>query len=566
MKKMKEFEFKDIFETVPFRDGLQVPTGGRMSSKELKSGNTPRISVTSVNNGIIGYYTDVESKNYRVYTNCISVSFLGTVFYHPYRASFDMKVHCLKPKHHNLKSGEALYLVSCIKKLVCHNTYGNQTSSTDLPYMKISLPVKTTYIPDFAVIARLVEGVDISMSNIDTSYWKEFKLEELFSAESGDFDIKKEHINGLGIDVVTAGETKNGILGKSDIKAKVFDGNTITIDMFGKCTYRPDCYKMVTHARIFSLKCLFDDFDEKSGLYITAMLQKLVSGFNYSNMCSWNKIKDLSIKLPVKEVKEEIDWEYMQERITELEQERITELEQERITELEQYLIATGLNDYELTDEDKDILATKLTDGGVLQNSISGNGCLKEAKMFRVEDLFELQKVSNKLAKENLSDDYDYPAYSSDTSNNGIIGYTNKPEFICNEDVPVYIIFGDHTRTLNIARKSFSVLDNVKVLIPCCDNDKVLLYITSKWQKQIPNLGYARHWKMAKKCVLSLPIQTDANNKPIIDETNTYHPDGYIPDWEYMEKYIRAIEKVVIKDVVKYKDSVIERTKEIVAS
>lgn len=55
----------------------------------------------------------------------------------------------------------------------------------------------------------------------------------------------------------------------------------------------------------------------------------------------------MSIKLPVKDI-EEIDWEYMQERIT--------ELEQERITELEQYLIATGLNDYELTDEDKQVL------------------------------------------------------------------------------------------------------------------------------------------------------------------------------------------------------------------
>jgi len=152
------------------------------------------------------------------------------------------------------------------------------------------------------------------MSNIDTSSWKEFRLDELFSAESGDFDIKKEHINGLGVDVVTAGETENGILGKSDIIAKVFDGNTITIDMFGKCTYRPDCYKMVTHARVFSLKCLFDDFDEKSGLYVTTILQKLVSGFSYSNMCSWNKIKNLSIKLPVKE-SEIPDWEYMEKYI-----------------------------------------------------------------------------------------------------------------------------------------------------------------------------------------------------------------------------------------------------------
>ena len=63
----------------------------------------------------------------------------------------------------------------------------------------------------------------------------------------------------------------------------------------------------------------------------------------------------MQIKLPVKEL-EEIDWKYMEERIAELEQERIAELEQERIAELEQYLIATGLNDYELTDEDKEVL------------------------------------------------------------------------------------------------------------------------------------------------------------------------------------------------------------------
>lgn len=185
------------------------------------------------------------------------------------------------------------------------------------------------------------------MSNIDTSSWKEFKLDELFCAESGDFDIKKEHINGLGVDVVTAGETENGILGKSDITAKIFDGNTITIDMFGKCTYRLDCYKMVTHARVFSLKCLFDNFDEKSGLYMTTVLQKLVNGFSYSNMCSWNKIKNLSIKLPVTE-SEEINWKYMQDRVA----------------ELENYLIASGLNDYELTEEDKSVLAAKLVDGG----------------------------------------------------------------------------------------------------------------------------------------------------------------------------------------------------------
>lgn len=72
---------------------------------------------------------------------------------------------------------------------------------------------------------------------------------------------------------------------------------------------------MVTHARVFSLSSRYDLFDEKSGLFITTILQHTLSNsFNYSNMCSWAKIKDLSIKLPVKET-EEIDWEFMEDYI-----------------------------------------------------------------------------------------------------------------------------------------------------------------------------------------------------------------------------------------------------------
>ena len=36
------------------------------------------------------------------------------------------------------------------------------------------------------------------------------------------------------------------------------------------------------------------------------------------------------------------------------------------------------------------------------------------------------------------------------------------------------------------------------------------------------------------------------------------------PDFEYMERYIRAMENVVIVDVVKYKDKVIETMNKVV--
>ena len=176
------------------------------------------------------------------------------------------------------------------------------------------------------------------------------------------------------------------------------------------------------------------------------------------------------------------------------------------------------------------------------------NEKLKNVKWgeFRVEELFELQKVTNMLSKEELSDDFEFPAYSSDSSNNGIIGFTNNPEFICDDITPVYITFGDHTRTVNIAKKSFSVLDNVKVLKPFTSNEKYLLFIISSWKKQIPNLGYARHWKAARNCKIQLPLKENALafSNPCDNIKNI--------DFDFMESFIRELEEERIRELNAY--------------
>lgn len=154
---------------------------------------------------------------------------------------------------------------------------------------------------------------------------------------------------------------------------------------------------------------------------------------------------------------------------------------------------------------------------------------------FKVGDLFKIQKITKMLSKEDLHSSFEYPVYSSDSSNNGIIGYTNEPEFICNENHPVYVTFGDHTRTFNIARYSFSVLDNVKVLVPCTSDINTLLFMVSCWKKQIPNLGYSRHWKVAKNCVILLPI---INERKI--------------DFDFISSFIAELEAERIKELEAY--------------
>ena len=130
------------------------------------------------------------------------------------------------------------------------------------------------------------------------------------------------------------------------------------------------------------------------------------------------------------------------------------------------------------------------------------------------------------LSKSDLEKNGKIPVYSSDTSNNGIIGYTNiDAEFIVSEENPIYLVFGDHTRSLNIVFHSFNVTDNVKVLsLKDSYSIKILLYIISSWQKGVPNLGYSRHWSIAKKVLFKVPVK-----------------NGVI-DFAFMENFIAELE------------------------
>ena len=135
-----------------------------------------------------------------------------------------------------------------------------------------------------------------------------------------------------------------------------------------------------------------------------------------------------------------------------------------------------------------------------------------------------------------LVDDGEIPVYSSDTSNNGIIGYTNREaEFIVSHENPIYLVFGDHTRSLNIVFHSFNVTDNVKVLsLKDSYSIKILLYIISSWQKGVPNLGYSRHWSIAKKVLFKVPVK-----------------NGVI-DFAFMENFIAELEAERIAELEAY--------------
>lgn len=138
--------------------------------------------------------------------------------------------------------------------------------------------------------------------------------------------------------VISSGENNNGIIGKTDVNAKVFSANTLTVDMFGNSYYQYQPYKIVTHARVFSLMpkkgiCI----NENIGLFLIAKFSFFKHIFSYNNMCSWEKIKNLTIELPVKE-NNEIDYVLMDTYISAVKKQIISRVHQFIKREKQTYL------------------------------------------------------------------------------------------------------------------------------------------------------------------------------------------------------------------------------------
>lgn len=72
--------------------------------------------------------------------------------------------------------------------------------------------------------------------------WKEYKVDRLFNVVLSKGDIKADDMDCGTVRLVSSGETNNGIVAhidsKGDGKAKIFDANVVTADMFCNAYYQ----------------------------------------------------------------------------------------------------------------------------------------------------------------------------------------------------------------------------------------------------------------------------------------------------------------------------------------
>lgn len=340
--KWQDFRIGDLFETI--KNGKQVPTGASIPKIKLKeNGSIPRISVTGVNNGIIGYFDyDGEAiSEYRIYNNFISVSFLGTVFYHCGDATLDMKVHCLKPQNIILNKYTGQYLVSAIKSSLRQSSYADQISSTILPNLYIKLPITADLKPDWEYMEQYMHSIESKVKDsillitrvlgggirVDTTRWKRFPLydDNLFTIDNGTkLDRVYMSDQNPSINFVGRANANNGVTAYIDeIEGlKPYDAGSLTISLggeyLGSCFIQEKPFYTSQNVNVLIPKQPMSNYCKR---FIATMIFKEGRLHYKAFIDELNRhIKtDFTILLPIKK-DNTIDWNYMETYMRNIEQ------------------------------------------------------------------------------------------------------------------------------------------------------------------------------------------------------------------------------------------------------
>ena len=170
--------------------------------------------------------------------------------------------------------------------------------------------------------------------------------------------------------------------------------------------------------------------------------------------------------------------------------------------------------------------------------------------VFRLSQVFNLSSSKKKFNANMIEFGGKFPYVARGNSNNGIRGYITESEEFLN---PANTIsFGQDTATMFYQKEPYFTGDKIKVLHTKeveLDRYKALYLITS-----------------LRKSFSTFSWGSSSFNEKVLKETDVKVPikNNQI-DYRFMSDFIRAVEKLVIKDLVIWADKKIAATKEVVA-
>ena len=265
--------------------------------------------------------------------------------------------------------------------------------------------------------------------------------------------------------------------------------------------------------------------NEKRGLFIAIAISKLMYQFSYGRKPGMQIYREMKIHLPVQNGA--IDFAFMENFIA--------ELEAERIGKLDAYLVENNLKDCALMEEEERVLEE-------FEKVIF--------KEFNVTDIFDVKNTKNILSRDIVGNSGNVPYLCASSENNAISSYISYDERYLDKGNCVFI--GGKTFVVSYQEKDFYSNDshNLALYLKNQTTNKLnQLYLATCINK---SLGYKYSWGDS---ISNKKIQSDKVSLPVKNSQ---------PDYETMEIFISAIQKLVIKDVVQYAERKVAATRAVV--
>ncbi len=357
--------------------------------------------------------------------------------------------------------------------------------------------------------------------NLDFTTWKVFKIDKLFAVDAGKYHYSDEYSDG-DTPYCSASAENNGISKKIDLEPD-FKGNQIITGKVG-CTsfYEPFPFCATSDVNILTPRF---DMNSLVGLFIATIINKNENyRWNYGRQCRVGNTKKICIKLPVV-----------------LNHDGTPFFDEEKRYSNSGYIPDFNFMEKYIKSLHHKPITTTNSNAKTYFTNIS------EWKEFLLHRVFITGMGNGIDAVLTTSNNPKFNYVSRDSNGNGVVGFVDEIEG--EKPFPAgamsLALGGSFLGSCFIQKKSFYTAQNVAVLqekVPLSEYAKLFISTLIRNECKIKFQAFGRELNahFRKDFTIKLPIKSDSNGI-VYDETHEFSDAGYIPDWDYMENYIKTL-------------------------
>lgn len=359
---------------------------------------------------------------------------------------------------------------------------------------------------------------------IDFSKWKTFLFTEVFIIKKGFYNKKPEESGNGTIPFLGATDKNNGVtayytkdeinsssktgsLPNDAIDKKIFPGKSVCVTNNGSVGYA--YYQESEFTCSHDVNPLYrkdGEFNYFTGLFVASIIMKDRYRWGYGRKWRPERMVKSKINLPAT-TEGKPDWDWMERFMKSLKHKPIKTRNKKKLSNVN----ASTWKEFYLHK---------------LFNTSMGNGI-------------------DAIATTNDNPKYNY--VSRDSNGNGVVGYVDEVEG--QKPFPAgamsLALGGSFLGSCFIQKEPFYTAQNVGILQekePLSIHTKLFISTLIRNECKIKYQAFGRELNshFRKEFTLKLPVLMDGNNY-VFDKNKKYSDKGYVPDWKFMEKYIKSL-------------------------